>query len=206
MIKWLVIDRKKIAVVLALTVAGANALADETIVFIRHGEKPEKGLGQLSCHGLNRSLALPDVLIKKFGKPDAIFAPNPAKLKDDHGTQYAYVRPLATIEPTAIRLGLPVNVQFSFENSAKLQSALLSQPYKNSVVLVSWEHHWAQKIAKELVARIDKNEAAKVPVWQDDDFDSIYVVRIGNGSGKKSVAFSFDKQGLTSLSDNCPTH
>ncbi|MQR01258.1 hypothetical protein [Glaciimonas soli] len=197
---------KKFALVLTLTVAGTSALADEMIVFIRHGEKPEKGLGQLSCHGLNRSLALPDVLIKKFGKPDAIFAPNPAKFKDDLGTQYAYVRPLATIEPTAIRLGLPVNVQFGFANSAKLQSTLLSQPYKNAVVLVSWEHHWAQKIAKELVASIDKNEAAKIPVWQDDDFDSIYVVRIGNGSGKKNVSFSLDKQGLASLSDNCPTH
>ncbi|AMP02081.1 hypothetical protein CAter10_4691 [Collimonas arenae] len=40
----MVIDKKKIAVVLALTIAGASALADETIVFIRHGEKPEKGI------------------------------------------------------------------------------------------------------------------------------------------------------------------
>ena len=31
--------------------------AVETVVFVRHGEKPEKGLGQLSCRGLNRALA-----------------------------------------------------------------------------------------------------------------------------------------------------
>jgi len=31
----------------------------ETIVFLRHGEKPQRGLGQSTCQGLNRVLALP---------------------------------------------------------------------------------------------------------------------------------------------------
>jgi hypothetical protein len=31
----------------------------ETIIFIRHGEKPLSGLGQITCQGLNRALALP---------------------------------------------------------------------------------------------------------------------------------------------------
>jgi hypothetical protein len=39
----------------------------ETIVCVRHGEKPPGSFGQLTCRGLNRSLALPDVLLKKFG-------------------------------------------------------------------------------------------------------------------------------------------
>ena len=47
----------------------------ETIVFLRHGEKPEKEIGQLNCQGLNRALALPRVLISKFGRPDYLFAP-----------------------------------------------------------------------------------------------------------------------------------
>jgi hypothetical protein len=51
----------------------------ETIVCVRHGEKPPGGLGQLNCRGLNRSLALPDVLLKKFGVPQFIFAPNPTE-------------------------------------------------------------------------------------------------------------------------------
>jgi hypothetical protein len=51
--------------------------AAETIVFVRHGEKPEGGLGQLSCQGLNRALALPSVIADSFGRPEAIFAPNP---------------------------------------------------------------------------------------------------------------------------------
>ena len=45
---------------------------------MRHGEKPSGGYGQLTCQGLNRSLALPDVLLAKFGKPTYLYAPNPA--------------------------------------------------------------------------------------------------------------------------------
>jgi hypothetical protein len=84
------------------TLASANACATdntvETLVFVRHGEKPAEGLGQLSCKGLNRSLALPAVIAAKFGKPDAIFAPDPGQQKNDGGHPYYYVRPLATIE------------------------------------------------------------------------------------------------------------
>src|ERR1700748_900977 len=57
---------------------GASTSANETIVVLRHGEKAPDGLGQLNCMGLNRSLALPKVLIGRFGRADAIFSPNPA--------------------------------------------------------------------------------------------------------------------------------
>src|SRR5271156_394646 len=87
----------------------------ETIVLVRHGEKPPQGLGQLTCKGLNRALALPDVLIKRYGKPDFIYAPNPSiQVTDRSNTSYSYVRPLVTIEPTAIRLAMPVNAQIGF--------------------------------------------------------------------------------------------
>src|SRR5277367_623741 len=88
--------------------AAAQAAVTETIVLVRHGEKPALGLGQLDCQGLNRALALPAVIGKELGEPTAIFAPDPAQSKEDHGQPYNYVRPLATIEPTAIAFGLPV--------------------------------------------------------------------------------------------------
>ena len=73
----------------------------ETIIFIRHAEKPLAGLGQINCRGLNRALALPAVLTSKFGKPDQIYAPDPTgKVHDPAGT-FDYLRPLATIEPAA---------------------------------------------------------------------------------------------------------
>ena len=69
---------------LVLAAVGAAAVhAEETIVFFRHGEKPSGGLGQLTCQGLNRALALPDVLLAKFRTPHYLYAPNPAaKISD----------------------------------------------------------------------------------------------------------------------------
>ncbi len=71
----------------ALCDGGIAASADgvETIILIRHGEKPHDGLGQLNCQGLNRALALPAVIAKKYGGPGAVFAPDPAQQKEDDG-------------------------------------------------------------------------------------------------------------------------
>jgi len=56
----------------AETPVAQQAVAVETIVFVRHGEKPANDLGQLTFQGLNRALALPDVLIKKYGNATKI--------------------------------------------------------------------------------------------------------------------------------------
>ena len=50
----------------------------ETLVLVRHAEKPEEGLGLLTCKGFNRALLLPDFFAANFERPDHIFAPNPA--------------------------------------------------------------------------------------------------------------------------------
>jgi hypothetical protein len=122
---------------LILEVAGENPPPSrtdvETIVFLRHGEKPSGGLGQLTCQGLNRALALPSVLISKFGKADYVFAPDPeGKVTEGGLRQFAYIRPLATIEPTAIRLGLPVCTDFRFKDIASLQNELTKQQYNTT--------------------------------------------------------------------------
>src|SRR4026208_70467 len=98
-----------LAAMVIVAATAAPARAQETIVFFRHGEKPSAGLGQLTCQGLNRALALPDVLIGRFGTPHYLYAPNPATKISDPGGSFYYVRPLATIEPTAIRAGRSVN-------------------------------------------------------------------------------------------------
>ena len=84
---------KGLNIVLGLAVAGslgfgAELPVTETIVLVRHGEKPADGLGQLNCQGLNRALALPAVIGKLFGRPDAVFAPDPAQSKEDYGHLY----------------------------------------------------------------------------------------------------------------------
>src|ERR1700748_3910949 len=95
-------------VCLLLSISSVHA--EETIVAIRHAENPPASLGQLTCKGLNRALALPKVLIPRYGKPDRIYAPDPGTRVGRLGNlSYSYVRPLITIEPIAIQLELPVN-------------------------------------------------------------------------------------------------
>jgi hypothetical protein len=176
------------------------AHADTTIVIVRHGEKPVQGLGQLSCRGLNRSLALAPVLLSRYGKPVAIYAPDPAAKKIDKGVSYAYVRPLATIEPFAIRVGLPVNIDWGMADITPLAEALLART--DGTQVVAWEHHLAGKLAKHLLAMLGGNSAG-VPDWGDGDFDSIYVVRVSGHDKHRHATFAHETEGLNGLPDSC---
>jgi hypothetical protein len=173
--------------------------AVETVVLVRHGEKPDKGLGQLNCKGLNRALALPSVIAKVFGKPDAIFAPNPSEQKIDAGTPYDYVRPLATIEPTAISFGLPVHASLGVSDTDGLRAAFEQPLYRHALILVAWEHKRIETIARGLLADYGGDQAL-VPRWDGDDFDSIYVVTIANAK----ATFVVKHEGLDGQPDTCP--
>jgi hypothetical protein len=176
----------------------------ETIIFLRHGEKPPGGLGQLTCQGLNRALALPSVLLAKFGKPDYLFAPNPAvRVFDGTIKGYDYVRPLATIEPTAIRLGMPVNTDYGFLAVGRLERELTRERYEGMVIFVAWEHHMLEGMVKELMSRFG-GSPAEVPPWPADDYDSLYVLRIDRHDPAKAISFTHDHEGLDGLSADCP--
>lgn len=184
----------------------ASAIAHpavETIVLMRHGEKPMEGFGQLNCQGLNRSLALPKVLAKRYGRPDFIIAPNPAVLKSDLGRNYAYVRPLATIEPTAIANGMPVDVSLGYEDSDALVNRLLAPEMAGKTVFVAWEHRIAEQVAKALLQRLGASEA-QVPRWASSDYDSLYVIRVTGDAGQPHrVSFTHEHEQLNGQSVVC---
>jgi len=190
------------------SVAQTSQANGETIVMVRHGEKPPGGLGQLTCRGLNRALALPSVLIGRFGKPDFIYAPNPSVQVDDGNPQptYSYVRPLATIEPTAIRLGMPVNTQIGFLQIAELQQALLQPAYAHSLIFVAWEHIKLYEFAKQMLQSYGTTPA-QLPQWPNDDYETIYVFHITrsgkNGTPQATLEIQKEDLGKT-LSDTCP--
>ncbi len=181
--------------------AGSFVPSVETLVCIRHGEKPATGLGQLSCRGLNRALALPKVLLPRYSKPQFVFAPNPGQKSESD--KYFYIRPLMTIEPTAIQCGLPVNTQFGFKEIEGLEAELLKERYKSATVYVAWEHVLLDFFAKSVLKRLG-GDPKTVPPWASDDFDSIFVIRITTGPAGKSVAFSVEHEGLNNLGDDCP--
>lgn len=186
----------------AVVFAASHARADTTIVIIRHGEKPAQGLGQLTCQGLNRSLALAPRLLASYGKPVALYATNPAQKKKDLGIPYAYVRPLATIEPLAIQAGMPVNVDFGMTDIEPLAAQLIAT---SGTKVVAWEHHWGESLARKVLAQMGANPAS-VPHWADDDFDSVFVIRAGDSEGgSRQVTFSHEYEGLNGLAMACPS-
>jgi hypothetical protein len=175
----------------------------ETIVFVRHGEKPPEGLGQLNCKGLNRALALPAVIAAKYGKPDAIYAPNPGEQKNDNGHSYYYVRPLATIEPTAIQFGMPIQTPYGHSQIDSLGAALVGPQWRGRTVLVAWEHREIEELVRRVVTEHGGN-ASDVPRWESADFDSIYVVRIDWSGATAHAQFSHEHEGLDGRADDCP--
>lgn len=197
--------RQRCAVFLAaLFVLGGLARAEtevQKLVFVRHGERPPGGHGQIMEQGLLRALALPDVLIGKFGKPNYIFAPSPlAKVKElDTGLHYYYLRPLATIEPTAIRCGLPVNVSIGYTDIGALRRELGKPKYWDSTVFIAWEHLEICKIVRDFLKKYGGNPN-EVPTWSNTDYDSIYVLTITRQNGKAaSIAFVREHEGLNNL-------
>jgi len=179
----------------AIPAQALPAVSVETIVMIRHGEKPPADQGQITFQGLNRALALPDVLIGKYGRADFVFAPGTQHTITRNGVKYSYIRPLITIEPTAIRLGLPVSAEIPFDDIGALQVELLRPIYRNSLIFVAWEHHMLEQFVKNVVTE-SGGDPKTVPDWAWDDFDSIYVLKIRTEGEKKTITFQHDHEGL----------
>ena len=190
----------------------------QRIVVIRHGEKPPEekpgeDIGQLNCKGLNRALALAPVIGKAFGKPDFIFAPNPSHAKakmerPDGGEQHGYIRALATVEPTAIEFGLPVDTSVDVTETAGLEAALekILSSRPDVLILVAWEHHRIATIVRNLLSAhgADPEAVDSVTDWKGKDFDSIYLVTINVTDNVTKVTFDHRQEGLNDQSDTCP--
>jgi hypothetical protein len=186
---------------LSTFVAASDARADQTIVFLRHGEKPAGGYGQLTCQGFNRSLALPDVLLAKFGRPTILYAPNPTvKISDPAGSFY-YDRPLATLEPLAVKLGMDIWTRYGYSDITSLQSSLVNPGRDGMTIFVAWEHTYLQRVVQNIMNKYGGGTA--VPAWTSGDYDSLYIVRVRYGSTIVAT-FERDTEGLNGLPTSCP--
>lgn len=179
------------------------AVGEQKIVFIRHAEKPAAGLGMVNCQGLNRALALPPVLLGKFGKPGYVFASDPHDQKPDDGGVFNYLRPVLTIAPTAVQAGLPVNTSFGFEDTAGLRRELEGARYANALVFVAWEHKELEVMVKALLDGFGADKTV-VPRWKGSDFDSIYVVTVRRSVNGTTASFAIDHQQLNGQNTACP--
>ncbi|MFW0754908.1 histidine phosphatase family protein [Pseudomonas sp. H11T01] len=204
----------------ALLVAGALFLAFEasetraqpadgtqTLVFLRHAEKPAGGLGQLNCQGLNRAIDLATLLPEKFGKANYVFAANPTRnvKEGEQDNAYSYIRPLMTINPSAIKLGLPVNISFSANDTSDLADELLQNKYHNSIIYTAWSHGYLPKLINTVAKEAVGEKRPIIEDWESNDFDSLYVLTLTWHNGKATLVSHSYKQGLDNGSQDCPT-
>jgi hypothetical protein len=155
------------------------------LVFIRHGERPDDG-DNLNCQGLNRSMQLPALLYKKFGKPANIYIP---ALNQGKSTKRA--RMLETISPFAAKYNININSKYDEEDYSGISTALLAE---TGTVFIVWEHNTILPIIKMLGVKKTKSLE-----WGATDFDSIWIVTFPAGK----AVLSLDKEGLQPAA-GCP--
>lgn len=179
----------------------------QTLIFLRHAEKPAEGLGQLNCQGLNRSIDLATVLPEKYGKADYVFAADPGRHVAEGAADdaYSYIRPLLTITPSAIKLGLPVNIEYGANDTGALADELLRDKYHNAVVYTAWSSGYLPELINTVARRAIGEKLVITEDWASSDFDSVYVVQLTWRDGKASLLSRNDRQGLDNGLVTCPT-
>lgn len=153
------------------------------VIFIRHGEKPEKG-SNLSCRGLNRANQLPTVIKSKFGIPDHIYVPA-MKM----GDKTSHARMFETAIPLAVKYNLAINSKYDEKDSAGVMSEIKKQ---KGTILVIWEHSMLAALVHQLGIQDQL-------LWPGNDYDSIWIVNFKNGQ----MILTKDTEGLDPLAE-CP--
>lgn len=219
--KWMYLRRRHLFLSLALAAAAVSiplALdrvqsrdrqgdGTQTLVFLRHAEKPGEGLGQLNCQGLNRAIDLATLLPERFGDADYVFAADPGRHVEEGSKdqRYSYIRPLMTISPSAIRLGLPVNIDFAANDYDDLADELLKSKYRNATVYTAWSHGYLPDLLNAVAGKALGEKRVITEDWGGEDFDTLYVITLTWQDGKASMLSRNVRQGLDGGEKTCPT-
>jgi len=179
----------------------------QTLVFLRHADKPDMGLGQLNCQGLNRAIDLSTLLPKEFGNANFIFAANPSRhVEEGEGDHsYSYLRPLMTISPSAIKLGLPVNIDFAANDTSDLADEFMRDKYHDATIYTAWSHGYLPELINKVAEEASGKKVKLLDDWVGDDFDSVLVLTLKWVNGKASLEYENYKQNLNGGEEGCPT-
>ncbi len=187
---------KKFLYILLVSVCSSfiytTVYGQDTVVIIRHGEKPAKG-DNLCPKGLNRALALPAVLSKKFSIPMYTYVP---AIKTGQGaTETSDVRMFQTVTPFAVQYNLTVNSAYKKSDIKGITKDVLSNLKKDNpgIILLVWEHKNIQPIAVAM-------GISNAPQWDDCDFDGIWII---THAGKKSAQLFKASEGLNGVGGAC---
>lgn len=179
----------------------------QTLVFMRHAEKPSMGLGQLNCQGLNRAIDLSELLPRQFGKANFIFAANPSRhVEEGEGDlSYSYLRPLMTVGPSAIKLGLPINIDYGANDTSDLADEFMRDKYHDSTIYTAWSHGYLPELINKVAQEASGKKIKLLDDWTGDDFDSVLVLTLKWNNGKATIEYENYKQGLNDGALGCPS-
>ncbi|MNI62108.1 hypothetical protein D3C73_1174140 [compost metagenome] len=136
-----------------------------------------------------------------------MFAANPTRNVEEGelDNSYSYIRPLMTISPSAIKLGLPVNIDYSANDTNDLANELLSNKYHNSVIYTAWSHGYLPELINKVAGKAVGKKQNITDDWESGDFDSLYVLTLTWRNGEASLESHSYKQGLDNGQESCPT-
>lgn len=181
-------------------------MSPRTVMFLRHGEKPgDHGLplgvdqhGQpdphsLSVRGWTRAGALaalfdhvPSPQRPGLARPQRVLATKPTH-------EYRSKREHDTASPTAARLGIGIENDFTHKDAADAATSIL---HGERDTLVVW-HHGSMP---ELLSHFPVKNAADIPgAWPEDRFDLVWILT-GDDDGR----YTFSSQPQDLLSDDAP--
>jgi hypothetical protein len=167
--------------------AGADATAHQTVLIIRHAEKPDTqgdvgvdasgaaNHSSLTPRGWQRAGVWAELFAPSLGQqsllptPQIVFASMPqshaAVAAGEGGSPSS--RPLETISPLASKLAIKVNLRFDEGSEAALAAAVAQTA---GVTLVCWQHQDIPKITKALAPDV-QNVPSK---WPSDCFNAVF--------------------------------
>ena len=95
---------------------------------------------------------------------------------------------LETIIPFAVKYNVSINSKYDVDDVKSMAAAILKT---NGYALVVWEHAKIDNLVKALGADV------KGMKWNNDDFDTIWVINFQNGK----AVFSSDKENVNPPND-----
>lgn len=156
----------------------------EQVLVIRHGEKPSKGIINLSPIGYFRANMLPNI----FKSPSGFNKPTLVAAGIDRSN-----RPFETCEPTSLALiGQQPETPFFITDNQQMAQRVLN--LNTNTVLICWEHHNIPLLVSALT-----NNKVQLGQWGSNTFDRIIVLNytlVIDENSKKRCQFTGTWQDL----------
>jgi hypothetical protein len=110
-----------------------------------------------------------------------------------------------TVGPSAIKLGLPVNIDYGANDTADLADELMRDKYHDATIYTAWSHGYLPELINKVAEEASGKKVTLLDDWTGDDFDSVSVLTLKWVDGKATLDYENYKQGLNDGDKGCPS-